>query len=524
MGENIGGNMDFKKKEINTSVLKVSKQAELTVDDDFNIPDMKDDIDKVIAKNGYIVVEEIGCEEGKVRVAGTLYFTVLYKTVGKKSDIESLEGDIPFEQTVIMEGISRNNQAECFSKLEDLSVAIINSRKVEVRCLIANAISVYQDVRLDVACDLENGQGIECLYKDGTITNTIVSKHDVFKIREEIEIPQSKPNIKEILWSSVELKNMDVRPVEDKLSVRGEVEIFVIYKSQEEHLPIQYLFSARAIQKEVDCQGAMEGMMLEAICTLGKGDVTIRGDKDNEERIMGIDYSVDMNIKLYEDQDLKLIWDLYSPSVEIIPKKENLDCHNLIMRNVAKAKINHRENVGDDNNKILQVCHVYGSVWLDDVDIHQDSVSVEGIVKANVLYISAGEEPMSCMEIDMPFSYTADTVPLSKDDSVRIYPSIDQLTASLVNSQEIELKGMVSLNMSIFARNSIEAITDMQLEPIDTAKKAAMPGIVGYVVKKGDTLWSVARKYYATTESIRSVNGLESDLLNEGDKIIVVKS
>ena len=72
MGENIGGNMDFNKKEINTSVLKVSKQAELTVDDDFNIPDMKDDIDKVIAKNGYIVVEEIGCEEGKVRVAGTL--------------------------------------------------------------------------------------------------------------------------------------------------------------------------------------------------------------------------------------------------------------------------------------------------------------------------------------------------------------------------------------------------------------------------------------------------------------------
>ena len=131
---------------------------------------------------------------------------------------------------------------------------------------------------------------------------------------------------------------------------------------------------------------------------------------------------------------------------------------------------------------------------------------------------------MSCMEIDVPFSYTADTVPLSKDDSVRIYPCIDQLTASLVNSQEIEIKGMVSLSMSIFAKNQMEAITDMQLEPIDTAKKAAMPGIVGYVVKKGDTLWSIARRYYATTESIKEVNGLESDCLSEGEKIIVVKS
>lgn len=516
--------MDFNRKEINTSVLRASKQAELTVDDDFNIPDSKDDIDKVIAKNGYIVIEEVGCEDGKIRVVGTLYFSMLYKTLGKKSDIEVLEGDILFEQAITLDGVSRSYQAECYAKLEDLTIAIINSRKVEVRCLIANSVSAYQDVRLSVACDLENGQGIECLYRDGTITNTVVSKHDVFKIREEVEIPQSKPNIKEILWSFVELKNMDIRPMKDKLNVRGEVEIFAIYRGQEEHLPIQYLFSARSIMKEIDCQGAQEGMLLETICTLGKGEVSIRGDKDSEERIIGIDYGVDMNIKLYQDQQIRLISDLYSPNVEIIPKKETIICDNLLMRNMAKAKLSHRQTLRDENSKILQVCHVYGNVWIDDVEINQDSVKVDGVVKASVLYISAEEEPMSCMDIDVPFSYTADTVPLSKEDSVRIYPCIDQLTANLANSQEIELKGMVGLGMSIFAKNKIEAITDMQLEPIDTAKKATMPGIVGYVVKKGDTLWSVARKYYATTESIKEINGLESDYLNEGDKIIVVKS
>lgn len=516
--------MEFNKREINTSILKASKQVEYNMDDDFNIPDSKDDIDKVIAKNGYIVLEEVSCEEGKVKVAGTLYFTVMYKTSGEKGDIETLEGDIPYEQTIIIDGVDRTNQGECQPKLEDLSVAVINSRKVEVRCLVANSISVYQDVRLNATCELENGQGIECLYSDATITNTIVAKHDVFKLREEIEIPQSKPNIKEILWSFVELKNMDVRPMEDKLSVRGEVEIFAIYKGEEEHLPIQYLFSARSITKEIDCERAGEGMLLEAICTLGKGEVSIRGDKDNEERIIGIDYSVDMNIKLYQDQDMRLISDLYSPNVEIIPKKEALICDNLLMRNMAKAKLSHRQTLRDDNTKILQVCHVYGNVYLDDVEIHQDSVSVEGVVKASVLYISAGDEPMSCMEVDVPFSYVADTVPLSPEDSVRIYPCIDQLNASLINSQEIEIKGVVGLGMSIFAKNKVEAITDMQLEPVDTARKATMPGIVGYVVKKGDTLWSVARKYYATTESIKAINGLETDHLSEGDKIIVVKS
>ena len=51
-----------------------------------------------------------------------------------------------------------------------------------------------------------------------------------------------------------------------------------------------------------------------------------------------------------------------------------------------------------------------------------------------------------------------------------------------------------------------------------------MPGIVAYVAKKDDTIWSVARKYYATTESIRTINNLESDYINEGDRLIIVKS
>ena len=103
-------------------------------------------------------------------------------------------------------------------------------------------------------------------------------------------------------------------------------------------------------------------------------------------------------------------------------------------------------------------------------------------------------------------------------------PSLDQLNATLLNSEEIEIKAQVNLGISIFARTKVDVITDMTVSQIDYEKKASLPGIVGYIVKKGDTIWSIARKYYATTESIRSVNNLESDYLKEGDRIIIVKS
>lgn len=516
--------MELSRKDIHTSILMTSKYSQITIDDDFNIPDAKEDIDKIIAKNGYIVVEEINPEEGRVRVTGTVCFNVLYKTAGDKSDIEVYEGEIPFEDQINADGVTHMHTAACQCILEDITVTMINSRKLEVRGLIGNDVSVYRENKINAAVELENGQGIECQYKNALITETAISKHDVFKIKEELEIPQNKPNIRTILWSSVELRNIETKAMGDKIYVRGEVEIFIIYKGQEEHVPIQYLFSARTISKELECIGAGEDMILEAECRMGKGDVNIRTDDDGEDRIIGIDYNVDMDIKMYEDREIKLLSDLYSPQAEIVPETENFVYENLMMRNLAKAKLSHRKRIGGDEAKLLQICHIYGNVEVDDVDILENQVAVTGVVKTCILYISADDEPMNCMEADIPFDYNVETMSLSKDDAVRIVPRLDQLSATLLNSEEVEIKAQVNLGISIFAHTETEVITDIRVSPIDYEKKAAMPGIVGYIVKNGDTLWSLARKYYATTDSIREINNLENDSIKEGDRLIIVKS
>ena len=120
-------------------------------------------------------------------------------------------------------------------------MTIINSRKIEIRGLLQNCVNIHQDVRANVAIDLVNGKGIECQYKKATMTETIIAKRDMFKIREEVDIPQNKPNVQEVLWSYVALRNTDVKSLNDKIMVRGEIEIFILYKANESHLPMQYL-------------------------------------------------------------------------------------------------------------------------------------------------------------------------------------------------------------------------------------------------------------------------------------------
>ena len=61
------------------------------------------------------------------------------------------------------------------------------------------------------------------------------------------------------------------------------------------------------------------------------------------------------------------------------------------------------------------------------------------------------------------------------------------------------------------------------MQPIDQKRKRELPSVTGYVVKKEDTLWSIAKNYYTTIENIKAYNELESDTLEPGERLVILK-
>ena len=50
-----------------------------------------------------------------------------------------------------------------------------------------------------------------------------------------------------------------------------------------------------------------------------------------------------------------------------------------------------------------------------------------------------------------------------------------------------------------------------------------LPGMVVYVVKDGDSLWNIGKKYYVPVDKIKEVNEMNSDEVHPGDKLLIVK-
>lgn len=523
------GIMELVKKEIQTSMLRASKYTQLTVDEDFNVPDAMKDIEKVITYRGNVVIEEVLMEEGKAKIAGIVYFSLLYKAAPEGendwNEICSYDGEIPFQDTVNVDGALRSDKGEVRAYLEDFTISMINSRKFSVRGLIGNALLCYGELNSQTVTRIENGQGIECHYTELAMTKMNVNRKEMLRFKEEFEMPRSKPNIDRIIWHSFALRDIETRSSAGKIFIRGEMELFVIYHSEENELPYQYLSMNREFGQEIEAEDIGEDMISDVTLCLGKGSASVHPDADGEPRNIMVEYVLEAGIKGYQDEKFTIINDMFSPTAELSMEQEHCRLENLLLHNNAKTRVTGKERLRGSSAKILQVCSADGDVEIDNVKIGTDSLTAEGVVRACVVYISDEEDnQFASWNVEIPFEYTMDASELPPDASVRLVPSLDQISIQLLGIDEIEIRAVININLTVFDMIDEDFITGMEILPIDEEKKEQVPGMVGYIVQPGDNLWSIARKFYSTIDSIREINELENEEIQAGDKLIVVKS
>ena len=73
------------------------------LDEDYNVPDQKDDVSRIIQGSAECRTEDIRPVENYVKVTGKIYFRILYMTASGVPKPAVLEGSLPFEEMVYAE-------------------------------------------------------------------------------------------------------------------------------------------------------------------------------------------------------------------------------------------------------------------------------------------------------------------------------------------------------------------------------------------------------------------------------------
>ena len=442
--------MELIRKQVRMNQMGKTVTDQFMIGGDYNVPDVKSDVGRVLSGEGSLRIEETRRVENYLRVTGKLNFKVLYVTDSGDPRPGALEGMIPFEEMVYME--EENGEGEDIVQVQrvECGVSLIHSRKLAVKALAEMTVHTEQITEKQVTLDVDGEEGIYLKKCPVELLQLFTAKRDIYRIKEEIKIPGTKENIGTLLWTEVSSRKMDTRLVQDAMLINGELQIFVLYESQEGKT--DWVEQTVPYEGRIECAGAEEGMYHHVYDRLDDISVEVRMDEDGEMRALGIEAA--LQVRLF----------------------------------------------------------VYGEIL------------AEGILNVSFLYVKANDEvPFGVWKGMVPFSAMLECREGSSDMKYDVTYAVEQLAVDLAGNDEVEIKAVVAFRSFMRKAEKIQMVTEAALVDYEKEERMNQPGIVGYIVKDGDDLWSLAKKYSTTEESILLNNELLSKELKTGDKILIFR-
>ena len=105
-----------------------------------------------------------------------------------------------------------------------------------------------------------------------------------------------------------------------------------------------------------------------------------------------------------------------------------------------------------------------------------------------------------------------------------INANIAHIGFNMLSDREVEVRCALNTNTVVRDKKCINIITDTIITPLLPEIIDKIPSIAIYVVKKGDTLWKLAKKFNTTVNDIATINNIENpDLIYPNQKLIIVK-
>ena len=98
-----------------------------------------------------------------------------------------------------MDQVTETDTVKIHTQIEDLSIGIINSRKLNIRALVflrASAETIGDEA---VAYDIEEEEAVEKNVSSREVLSLIMAKRDNCRFKQEITLPSNKPNVSELL-------------------------------------------------------------------------------------------------------------------------------------------------------------------------------------------------------------------------------------------------------------------------------------------------------------------------------------
>ena len=516
--------MELKQNLIHRKYKKCEVRNQITIGDDYSVPEGNPDIASILQKKADLQVDEVHTEKGKVKLRGKLKICVLYLAQRSKEMLGSLFMEFPFDEILYMEEAASGDQLKIDWSIEDLRVTIIHPGKISVRALVTLDGEIMSVENQFITESIVEGAELHTKEGNFIMAEPSMEGRESYRIRDEIQLPANKSNVSRILWKDLQMRGLDLQIQEGRLGIKGELQLFVVYQGEDEQQPVQWLEQTMPFHGALDVSNLTPDQFGVLETSIAHQNVEVKPDYDGEMRMFQIELVLEIHMHIFEEKNCNYLLDAYSTKEKINLKSEEIHYEKLRMCNHTNVHISGREQLNEDV-KVLQILGHHANVGNKRYKVMDQGILCEGTLEVQILYVTAiDNQPFGNVTMFVPYSQLVEVSGMGVDDRWNVSEKIEQIFITMQENNQIEVRGGIRLECCVMQRCSLQNVKEISSENYNSEEYKNRPGMTIHFVQSNETLWELAKKNLTTVEEIRNLNEFTSEEVAAGQKILLMKS
>lgn len=493
------------------------------VENDIIVPDTKPDIARILLLDGDAIVNEAEAVQDKILINGTIRYKILYISEDEEQQVKSINTNAGFRYAMDIADVRQGMKCKAGCEIEHIGYEIVNSRKVNVKTILNINGKAENRVEQSLVSDLDGIDGIQVLKSTTALNSFIGSTEAAFAINETMEVPATKPSIREILRNDIKITGKDYKLAEGRIIAKGDINVSTLYIGDDETRSIQFMEHEFPFTQFLEQAGVDEGAFCELDYVVSDSSFEAEEDSDGELRYQKGEIKLNITADSFEKKEIETIDDAYSTAVRISLEKEPVKLEETVADNKSQVILKDTIAIQDDSPDIAEIFNVLYKPSISECVISDDKLTIEGVLNSNVLYLANNnEQPVYCCVQDVPFKQGIEIKGIKADMGCDIDMTIEHCSYSMVSVKEVEIRVVLGISARIINQVIIPAISKVNEQPRDERSLATQPSIIIYFAQQGDNLWKIAKKYSTTMDELRKINALsESSMLSPGEQVVI---
>ncbi len=511
------------KEHIKLSRVIFSRCCQTTADCDIIVPDIKPDVLKVLRVSSDAVITQKSVQTDKIHLQGIVNLNILYIPDGNAiGNVKAISTTQEFSYNTEAHGVKPGMNIIAEAECDSSEHSLVNSRKLNIRSLININIKVSDTSELDIATGIDGDEPIETKHGHLKLNNCCCESERDIVLRNRLEVPTGNPDLGEILKISTKAITEELRILDNKLILRGELRFCTLYCDNGEESAVHCMEHTEPFTEVLDVDGLAETMQAEADILTKAIDSEICRDADGDKRILSTETTLNICVHATETAECDIILDAYGTANEIKSELSEHSIEQLIGTESTTVTPKERIIVPDYLPDIYQICDCNVTSGIESINIENSTVNIKGYITCNLLYMSGDSEaPISGFSHVIPFSHGFEIPGITENAICDAKTDIDHIDYTISSPRDVEIRAIITLSIKAVSPETCHLITKIEYD--EQCEMSPIPSMVVYFIQPGDTLWSIAKRYRTTVDALLTNNDVDPLNLQIGSRIFIFR-